>query len=689
MFLSGGVAFPVQAEALGETTPLYVGGNYYSESPLQLNQRFALYTELYRRQLWVYTVCRKIGVSTARLGVNVWLPGDSGKTDATDSPYGQLLARPNARMTGPQLWLWTASTFEVHGEAIWVKLRDTSGRVRELHPVHPMNTVVRRGNPDDPDGDQDRLWYIFTSGARDHRGVMPPIPEQDIVHFKSYNPDNLLRGMSQLEPLRQTLESEDAIRRASDSFWKRGARPSVVLTHPKTLSQDSADRLRARFEARHSGADGMGAVAILQDGMTMETVQLSAEEMQYIDSRRLNREEVCAAADIPPPVVHILDNATYSNITEQMRSMYRDTMAPRLGLYEAELDRSLAPEFDEDLQARFNLDDVLRGDFETRATAAVSLVSTGIMQPAEARPIFDLSKLDDPAAYQLYANQAMQPLGSPVARTTVTAATEATNALMAAVGDGDDTAGPIAPPSAPASVSGAPAPARQASKAAAAQDVEAHTRDQLGKVFRAQYDAAAAHAATAPVQTPDGEPPPEQVTGFDPEDWHQPLTDALTATGTLAAQHGAQRAVGGQYDHQQVADQVQAQAPGDAGRINGATLAALGVALAAGLPPLAAVHKVFGALTGDGSRLAQIAATRTTRLANQGAETAAVSGGMRSKTWETGAHPRPTHAAVDGETVPTGSTFSNGLAFPGDPSEGVEEAAGCNCSLSYSREDPP
>jgi phage portal protein BeeE len=78
---------------------------------------------------------------------------------------------------------------------------------------------------------------------------------------------------------------------------------------------------------------------------------------------------VCAVYDVPPPVVHILDRATFSNITEQMRSMYRDTMAPRLGLYESVLDSQLRPDFDPrgDLYAEFLMDEVLRGSFEQRA----------------------------------------------------------------------------------------------------------------------------------------------------------------------------------------------------------------------------------------------------------------------------------------------------------------------------------
>jgi HK97 family phage portal protein len=103
--------------------------------------------------------------------------------------------------------------------------------------------------------------------------------------------------------------------------------------------------------------------------MTPQKLSLSAEEAQYIETRKLNREEVCAVYDVPPPVVHILDRATFSNITEQMRSMYRDTMAPRLGLYESVLDTQLRPDFDPrgDLYAEFLMDEVLRGSFEQRA----------------------------------------------------------------------------------------------------------------------------------------------------------------------------------------------------------------------------------------------------------------------------------------------------------------------------------
>jgi len=56
--------------------------------------------------------------------------------------------------------------------------------------------------------------------------------------------------------------------------------------------------------------------------------------------------------------------------------------------------------------------------------------------------------------------------------------------------------------------------------------------------------------------------------------------------------------------------------------------------------------------------------------------------GRGTKTWITGRNPRPTHLAMNGETTPAWTDFSNGLSWPGDPAMGPDESAGCNCTVS-------
>jgi hypothetical protein len=109
--------------------------------------------------------------------------------------------------------------------------------------------------------------------------------------------------------------------------------------------------------------------------------------------------------------VHILDHATYSNITEQMRSLYRDTMAGVCTPLEAAVNAQLVPDFqsaDGDIYGRFDMDDVLRGNFEQQTAAFAQAIGTGQMTPQEARRARNLPDLE--GADQLLVNAALVPL---------------------------------------------------------------------------------------------------------------------------------------------------------------------------------------------------------------------------------------------------------------------------------------
>ena len=336
MIVSNGTTLDFAPQALGETVPSLSNGYFYAQQGLELSGKFATYAALYRAQPIVATLVDKIANSAARLTVKVWdNTPKTGKVQDTTSPFAQLMADPCTVMSPFNFYRWTFSTYEIYGESFWYKVRDPNGpsvetehgtrltgEVINVLPMHPSRTAVHRGT-------FGQVEYIFTLGVAS-AGILHA-PADDVVAFLRYNPDSLMRGLSRLEPLRTTLLNEDAARRATKSFWEKGARPSVYLQHPSELSQNAQDRLKASFDARHAGADNAGGSAVLEEGMTAQVMQLTMEEMQYIEARKLDLQEGCMVYDVPPPVVHILDHATFSNITEQMRSMYRDTMSPQVG----------------------------------------------------------------------------------------------------------------------------------------------------------------------------------------------------------------------------------------------------------------------------------------------------------------------------------------------------------------------
>ena len=402
MIVSGGIA--VKSPNVMWTGTPATWGTW--PTSLNIGNRWASYSALYRVQHWVRTCVDKRAVLLARLPLKVYQHDDMNRPEVPDHAYAQLLARPNDRQSRYSFWREMLSTYDIYGDAFALKIRDVGGRPVQLAPLHPtaMHECEEKAG---------RLLWDFENERVQIKGI----PTEDLFHLSTYNPDSCTRGLSKLESLRSTLENEDAALRSQSSFWRRGARPGVALTHPGKLSQPAADRLKLRWDQIAAGADNTGTTVVLEEGMKPELMQISAVEAQYIEARKLNREEVVAGFDMPPPAVHILDHATYSNITEQMRSVYRDTMAPVTVFLESELETQLRgsvrpgasePDFGDNVYAEFLLDGVLRGDFEQRADAYQKAINSGWTTPAEVRKLENLPFIE--GSDRLYINSTMVPL---------------------------------------------------------------------------------------------------------------------------------------------------------------------------------------------------------------------------------------------------------------------------------------
>lgn len=403
------------ALVLSDTSPSYARSSFYPSVGVSLTDQFASYGAIYRNQLWVYVVVNKRARATARLPLKVYERVTTGRDEKRDSPYARILRRPNHKHDPFFLWLWTSSTLDIYGEAMWVKLRGTNGKPAELWPVHPALMEVKKFPVDksgkivpwaEPGGPTATFYVRMDSP----QSAVPLalIPERDVVHFRLFNPDNTVRGLSPCEPLRQTLVNEDAARRATSAYWKNGARPAIALRHPKVLSPEAAARLRANWDEIYAGPENTGRTALLEEGLEVEKIALNLEEAQYINTRKLNREEVCACWDMAPPAVGILERATYNNIEELLKGLYRDTLPPHIGLLEAAMEQQLRPEFaDDGIYAEFLMDEILRGTFTERAEKVQAGINSGQLTPNEGRALDNRPPL--PGGNQLLVNSTLNP----------------------------------------------------------------------------------------------------------------------------------------------------------------------------------------------------------------------------------------------------------------------------------------
>lgn len=375
------------------------------------------YEAVFERQLWAQVAIVKLLSLQILLPMKVYQRADKGREDARQSPFGQLIAQPSTTIDPIQFWSWFILQRHIHGKAFAMKVRDAGGRPVQLKLVHP--TRIRygpaRGEQAGPEGQGARWWYVTDPRSLAEK----PLERWEFIAWRRPNPCHPEQAMSPLEQLRDTLEAEAAARLANKALYSRGGKHSIILKTPKNFGAAPSlvlKRLSEQYAERHGGVENWGKPLILEDGMEPVQLDHSPEDMQYVEGRLVNRTEVAAAFDIPPPAIGQLERATFSNVTEQNRMLYRTTMPPLLQSFESMINfdlrdgrhgRTVLPDFGEAFYFEHLVDGVLRGSTEERVSSYATAIQTGQMTPAEARELENRPFIE--GSDRLYINTAMAP----------------------------------------------------------------------------------------------------------------------------------------------------------------------------------------------------------------------------------------------------------------------------------------
>lgn len=398
MLLSNGRYSPLQVpQAFQETAPQFNESYFAPKTGIHLATSVATYGMMYRVQPHLFSAVDKIANLVAKLNVQVFDTSPAtGDILDRKGPYAKLMKDPCLSLDPFKFYHWLTTTYEIYGEAYLLKNR-VDGKTASFIPMHPAVTYVHRS-------ESGLLLYGFTG--------IPDMwfTEKDVVPFRRYNPDNTMRGLSRMEPLRQTLMNEDSARRAMYAHWQNMMVPNYVLSTSKRLGDKGREHLEKGVQAAHGGADNAGGVMVLEDDVTATRMQLDAEEMQYIESRKLNRDECFEVYDLNPAAAQINDHTTQTSYGPMTKDVYKASVDHRLRNFESVFNHYVGSEFNGPKEARWNVSQQLRGDIEILAPAIVQLVQTGVMKPAEGRMWLDLPDEGD-VANHLYANANLQKLG--------------------------------------------------------------------------------------------------------------------------------------------------------------------------------------------------------------------------------------------------------------------------------------
>jgi HK97 family phage portal protein len=345
------------------------------------------------------TVCacvQAIAGGIASLPASVYERRGNQRVERPDHPLARLIREPNHLQSWADWVEWLLASALLTGNAITIVDHDGAGRPTGLYPVPwwacqpilvPSAPAEMIGSPYVPNS---KLVFDVTMtmmpwplpGARPANGYPIRYFSDEVVFLRDRSDDGIL-GRSRLSRCPEALSAALGAQGHSANTFANGALVGGVLKHPGRLGKEAADNLGESWRQTHSGPQGAGKIAILEEGMTFEKIGVSPEDAELLDSRRFSVEELCRVFNVPPPIIGEWTHATFSNTASAREWFAALTLLPWVNKIEKELSRVVIN--DPDVSLCFDLSGMLRGDFPQLVQSYVNLVRSGIASPDEAR----------------------------------------------------------------------------------------------------------------------------------------------------------------------------------------------------------------------------------------------------------------------------------------------------------------
>lgn len=271
----------------------------------------------------------------------------------------------------------------IWGNAYVRIFRNTSGDVINLVALDPQKMAVTRS------AIGRKLFH--------YEGEDKTLTSDEIMHLTDLLEPGAIVGISRIERLREALGLGIALQDFAATFFGQGVTGSLVAEVPGNLTPDQARQLSDSMSNRHGGWRKSGRVPVLTGGATIKDISIQNDQSQFIESRRFFVEEVARLFNIPLHMMDVPGASSYSSIEQSGIQFVQHCLRP----YIEKLEWSYSRLLPEQAFLKFNVDGLLRGDFNSRISAYATSLQSGFMSINDVRRIEDMSPVDGGDVYRV------------------------------------------------------------------------------------------------------------------------------------------------------------------------------------------------------------------------------------------------------------------------------------------------
>ncbi|MEO0347880.1 MAG: phage portal protein [Pseudomonadota bacterium] len=269
-----------------------------------------------------------IAASAASLEWLVYQPTNNGIRELEQHPLKSLLTHPHPNGCGNDFFTTLYSQLLLAGNA-YINCHKVEGEVKELYLLPPNQMSITPGPNYLP------LGYVYQAGGNSQEFAVDQISGYcKIIHLKIFNPQDQNYGLSPIAAASRSIDQHNQAAIWNQSLLQNSARPSGALVMNANnqmgghLTPDQYTRLRQQIDEQFSGHRQSGRPLVLEGGLSWQEMGMSSRDMDFIEAKNMAAREIALAFGVPPQLLGIPGDNTYSNLQEARLSLWEETIFP-------------------------------------------------------------------------------------------------------------------------------------------------------------------------------------------------------------------------------------------------------------------------------------------------------------------------------------------------------------------------
>ena len=309
--------------------------------------------EGYQKNVAVFSSINEVTKGMKSLQWQLFSKRGEKNTEITNHPLLSLITQPNPNQGGASFVEAAIGFFLISGNEYQEAVTGSRGIPIELYTHRPDRMRIIPGRFGTVG-----VYEYTVNGQKLTWEVDPITGKSEISQLKSFNPLNDWYGMSPIEAAAFSIDTHNQAGEWNKALLDNGCRPSGALVYENggNLTDPQKRDLKAEIDDKYSGAKNAGRPLLLEGGLSWQEMGISPKDMEHLEGKNMSSREIALAYGVPPQILGIPGDNTYSNQKEARLALWENTILPHADAFRDRWNSWLTPYFGDDLRLDYNKD---------------------------------------------------------------------------------------------------------------------------------------------------------------------------------------------------------------------------------------------------------------------------------------------------------------------------------------------